>query len=150
AIRHAARDIEKEEDHGMDRGLAAPRKLPIAQVLVGERRGRTRRAAALHQLLEGAAPVESGAGAAAIPALTHPVGLLGGTDARLEVGELHLLPQPVDDVVDLEFQQQLHLALVLPSRTLLARTTLLGRIGEHIAGLGLALAGALLLLRPAQ
>src|SRR6185437_120335 len=150
AIRHAAGYIEEEKHHGMNRGLAPAGELAITQVLVGERRGRARRTAPLHQLLEGAAPIEPGAGTAAIPTLTHPVGIFRRPDASLEVGELHLLPQPVDDVVDLEFEQQLHLALLLPSRTLLARTTLLGRIGEHIAGLGLALAGALLLLRRAQ
>ena len=32
----------------------------------------------------------------------------------------------------------------------LARAALTGRIGQHVAGLGLALAGTLLLLRPAQ
>src|SRR5581483_7159787 len=61
-----------------------------------------------------------------------------------------LLPQPVDDVIDLELEQELDFTLVLAAAALLARAALLGRIGEHITRLGLALSGALLLLRTTQ
>src|SRR6185312_2345686 len=87
---------------------------------------------------------------APVPALADPVAVVGRTGARLEIGQLHLLPQPVDDVVDLELEQQLHLALVTAAGALLARSLVARRIGEHVAGLGLALARALLLLGTAQ
>src|SRR6185312_11545068 len=74
AVRHAAGDIEKEEDHRMNGGLAPARELPVTQIVVGERRGRAWCASTLDQLLEGPAPVEPGACAAAVPALAHPVG----------------------------------------------------------------------------
>src|SRR5437016_1770539 len=106
--------------------LTAARELPVAQILVDEGRGGRGIAAPLDHFLEGAAPVESRACSAPIPTFAYPVGLLGGPHARLEVGKLHFLPQPIDDIVDLEFEQQLHFALVLAASSLLAGTPLLG------------------------
>src|SRR6185437_949715 len=120
---------------------ASCRKRRSSSVKVGVAPG-----APLHQLLEGAPPVEARTRAAPVPALADPVAVVGRTGARLEIGQLHLLPQPVDDVVDLELEQQLHLALVTAAGALLARSLVARRIGEHVAGLGLALARALLLL----
>src|SRR4029077_13746614 len=107
---------------------------PETQILVGEVGTRARRPTPLHQLLEGAAAVEARARATAVPALADPVGLLRRPDARLEVRQLHLLPHPVDDVVDLELEQQLDLALIAPAGALLARSPLFARIGEHVPG----------------
>src|SRR6202035_3301722 len=97
-----------------------------------------------------AARVESRACCTPLPTFARPVGLVGGSHARLQVGKLHFFPQPIDDVVDLEFEQQLYFTLVLAAGTLLAGTALLGRIGKYIAWLGFALSGALLLLGAAQ
>src|SRR5205807_5569460 len=146
ADEHPARDVEHEEHDRVDRRLSPARELPEAQVLINKARRGARGAAALHHLLERSAPIETRARAAPIPALAYPLRLVGRSDTRLEVGKLHLLPQPVDDVVHLEFEQQLHLALVLPAGTFLARSTLAGGIGEHISRLGLALPCALTLL----
>ena len=107
-------------------------------------------AATLDELLEGAAPIEPRARAAPVPAFAHPVRLVRGADARLEIRQLHLLPEPVDDVVDLELEQELHFAFVLPARALLARAALAVRALQYIAGLGFALARAFLVLRAAQ
>ena len=150
AVGHAARDIQHEEHHRVHRRLAPPRQLAKAQVLVGEGLGGTGRAAALHQLLEGAAPVEPRARAAPVPALADPVAVVGGPGARLEVRQLHLLPDPVDDVVDLELEQQLHLAFITSARALLAGSLVARRIGQYVAGLGLALARALGFFRASQ
>jgi hypothetical protein len=87
---------------------------------------------------------------APIPTFAHPVRFVGRPDARLQVGELHLLPQPVDDVVDLEFEQELDFTLILAARALFAGTALLRGIGKYIARLGFALAGTLLLFGTAQ
>src|SRR4029077_20301041 len=103
-----------------------------------------------HYFIGGGARVEPRAGAAPIPALAHPFTLGGRAGARLEVRQLHLLPQPVDDVVDLELEQELHAAVIAAAAALLTRALVLARIGEHVPGLGLALAGALLLLGIAQ
>src|SRR5947199_10378 len=88
--------------------------------------------------------------AMAVPALADPVGFLGRPHARLEVGQLHRLPQPVDDVVDLELEQQLHFALVAPAGSLFTLPLLAPGSGKHVPRLGLALARALLFLRAAQ
>src|SRR5262249_28579748 len=145
-VRHTSGHVEHEKHDGVDRGLTTAGQLPITQVLVDESWRGGWITTALDHFLERTAPVEPGARAAPIPTLTHPVGLLGGADARLEVGKLHLFPQPIDDVVDLEFEQELDFTLVLAARSFLARPPLLGRVGKYIARLGFSLAGALLLL----
>src|SRR5213082_465330 len=98
AVGHAARDVQHEEHHRVQRRLTAPGELAVAQVLVDEGLCGPRRRAPLHQLLERAAPVEARARAVAVPALADPVGFLGRPHARLEVGQLHRFPQPVDIV----------------------------------------------------
>src|SRR5579863_163604 len=150
AIGHAARDVEQEEHDGMHGGLSPAGELSIAQVLIDEARRRAGRAAPFHHLLEGAAAIEPRARAATIPPLPYPVGFLRWTDARLQVGKLHLLPEPIHDVVDLELEKKLDLALVLTARAFLTGAALTARIGEHISGLGFALPRALLLLGATQ
>jgi len=54
------------------------------------------------------------------PSRTQSVSLKG--PRAPEVGKLHLFPQPVTDVVDLEFQQELDFALVLAAGSLLSGT----------------------------
>ena len=93
---------------------------------------------------------EPGTSAASIPTFADPVRLLGRSHAGLQVGKLHLLPQPVDNVIDLEFEQELDFALVLATLALLARPPLLGGIRKYIAWLGFALTGSLLLLGAPQ
>src|SRR6266513_4857131 len=150
AVGHAARHVQHEEPHRVQRRLTAPGELAEAQILVDEGLRGPRRPAPLHQLLERAAPVEARACTMAVPALADPVGFLGRPHARLEVGQLHRLPQPVDDVVDLELEQQLHFALVAPSGSLFTLPRLAPGSGKHVPRLGLALARALLFLRAPQ
>ncbi len=69
-----------------------------------------------------------------------------GPTPRLEVRRLHLFPQPVDDVVDLEFQHQLNFALIAAALPFFA-AALAVRALKHIAWLGAALTSTLLFLR---
>src|SRR6185503_10912380 len=94
---------------------------------------------ALHELFERAAAIEPRARAPAVPAFANPVGFVGGADASLEIGKLHFFPQPVDDVVDLQLEQELNLAVVLSAGTLLPGATLATRVLKHVPGLGFAL-----------
>src|SRR5690606_1210850 len=146
ALGHAARHVEQEEHDGVHGRLPALRELTEAQVLVSEGRDRAFGAAPLHELLERAAPVEARARAAPVPSLARPVGFLGRADARLQVRKLHLLPEPADDVVDLDLEEQLQLAFLAPAGTL-ARALIARRRAEHIARLHVALADALGLVR---
>src|SRR5882672_7920328 len=134
----------------MHSGLAPARELPVAQILVNECWSRARIATPLDHFLERAAAVETRAGAAPIVTFPYPVRILGRTHAGLQVGKLHLLPQPIDDVVDFEFQHELDFTLVLAALAFLARATLLGGVGKYIARLGLSLARALLFLGTAE
>ncbi len=142
-IGHAARNIEHEEDDRVHRRLTPSRELTEAQVIVGEAPRPGLLAAALHHLLEGSAPVQARARAAPIPPFTDPVRILGRTHARLQIGQLHLFPEPVDDVVDLDLQHELNLTLVLTTGPLLARALIGARIGQHVPGLGSALTDTL-------
>src|SRR5262249_22284225 len=148
-VRHAPRDVEHEEDDRVYRRLSAPSKLPEAQVIVGEARqsGPTLLAASLDEFLERSSPIEPRSRATPVPPFADPVCVLRGADARLEVRQLHLLPQPVDDVVDLDLEQELDLTFVLTARALVVRATILARIGEHVARLGFALTHSLGLTR---
>src|SRR5690606_1942952 len=149
ALRHAARHVEQEEHDGVHRGLAALRELAEAQILVREGRNSALGAAPLHELLEGSSPVEPRACAAPIPAFARPVRLLGSADSRLQVRQLHFLPQPVDDVVDLDLEEQLQLAFVASARAL-ARALIARRRAEHVARLDVALADPLCFARASQ
>jgi len=91
----------------------------------------------LDHFLEGAPAVEARTRAAPIVTFPHPVRILGRTHARLQIGKLHLFPQPIDDVVDFEFEHELNFTLVLATLAFLARAALLGGIGKYIAGLAL-------------
>src|SRR5262249_15129784 len=102
------------------------------------------------QLLERTPSIEPRTRAASIPAFANPVRFFGRADARLQIRQLHLFPEPVDDVVDLELQHELDFAFVLSARALLARSTLTLRSLQNVARLRSALAGTLLLLRFAQ
>src|SRR5205085_7118391 len=65
----------------------------------------------LDGLLQRLAPIEAGARAALVPALAHVVGVVHRRVApRLELGELELLPEPVDDLVDLQLDHEADLA----------------------------------------
>src|SRR5262249_24524846 len=139
AIGNAARNVEEEEHHRVNRGLAPAGELTVPQVVVNESRGRAGRATALHHLLEGPPPIQARARAATVVTLADPFGFLRRTYTRLEVGKLHLFPKPVDNVVDFEFEQELHFAFILPARTFLTRPALLRRVGENVTGLRLAL-----------
>src|SRR5690606_19233914 len=66
----------------------------------------------------------------------------------LEIRQLQLFPEPVDDVVDLELEDELIAALVVAARTL-ARAAL-RRPREHVARLAVTLADALRLVLAAQ
>ncbi len=106
-------------------------------------------AAPLDRFLHRAAPVEARARAAAIPAFARPVVFLGAPGLRFEIRQLHLFPQPIDDVVDAEFERVLDAAVFVAALAALIVAVLL-RTADAIAGLGLALADALLLVGVAQ
>src|SRR5205814_4509636 len=73
--------------------------------------------AALHRLPDRAAAIEPGGRAAPVPALAHVVGIVERRRAsRLELGELQLLPQPVDDLVDLQLDHEADLAVLGAAR----------------------------------
>src|SRR5690606_5702169 len=107
-IVHARGDVEQEEGDGVGRWAPAPGKLSEAQIIVGDRNGlRSLRTPALDHLLHGASAVQPRAGSASIPALAD-IGFLldAGTCPRLQVWQLQLVPEPVEDVIDLEFQHE--------------------------------------------
>jgi hypothetical protein len=149
AVGHAAGDIQHEEHHGVHRRLAPAGELAEAQILIGEGL-RATQALAFHQLLDRTPAIQAGAGAAPVPAFAHPVAVVGRPNARLQVRQLHFLPQPVDDVVDLDLQHQLDATIALTALTFLR--TLAGRtaIGQYVAGFRLALAHALGITRVEQ
>src|SRR5690606_5667697 len=149
AVRHARRDVHREEDDGFRRGPLPQHDLPIAQVVVRDRRrilGLD--GAALDRFLDRAAPVEPRSHAAAVPAFARVVVLAQAARLDLEIRQLQLFPEPVDDVVDLELEDELIAALVVAARTL-ARTAL-RRPREHVARLAVTLADALRLVLAAQ
>src|SRR6185312_6848188 len=96
-------------------------------------------------LAHGTPPIEARARAVAIPALAGPVGFLRAAHARPQIGQFHFLPQPVDDVVDLELEQKFEAAVVAAAAAL-AGPGCAARPAEGIARLGRALSDALLLL----
>src|SRR5690606_28284068 len=149
AFGHAARDVEQEEHDRVHGRLTTLRELAEAQVLVREGRDRAFRAAPFHELLERPATVEARARAAPVPALTRPVRLVGRADPRLQVRQPHLLPEPVDDVVDLDLEHELQLPVFSAARTL-ASALVAGRRAEHVARLHVALADAVRLARAPQ
>jgi hypothetical protein len=74
----------------------------------------------LDGFFHGTAAVEPRSRAAAVPAFACVLLVGHTTDTRLQIWQLELFPQPVDDVVDGQFQHELHatglsgaLALVL-------------------------------------
>src|SRR5262249_54960670 len=87
---------------------------------------------------------EARASATPIPAFARPVVFLRFALFRFEVGELHLFPQPIDDVVDAKFQRVLDAALLVAALARLLIAFLRGT-PDAIAGLRLALADAFLL-----
>ena len=146
--RHARGDVHREEHDGLRRGALAHRELPIAQVVVGERRRILMDRTPLDRFLQRAPPVEPRAHAAPAPALARVVVLAHRAALDLEVRELQLLPEPIDDVVDLELEHELVAALVVAALAF-ARVAV-RRIREHVAGLAVALADAAALARVAQ
>jgi hypothetical protein len=50
---------------------------------------------------------------ATIPSLANELVVLGAAGPRLEVRQLHLFPEPVDDVVDLELEHVLDAAVLV-------------------------------------
>src|ERR1700676_2643544 len=134
----------------MHRRLAAARELAVAQILIDECWSGAGIATPLDHFLEGAPTVEARACAAPIVTFPYPVRILGRTHARLQIGKLHLFPQPIDDVVDLEFQHELDFTLILAALAFLSGAALLGGIGKYVAWLGFSLPRALLLLGPAE
>src|SRR5438105_6495349 len=149
---HRARDVEREDHRGAGGGRGPAHELPEAQVvvhqrdrLVVDRRGLD--GVALHRLLHGAPAVEARARAALVPAFAHVLVLVHGSGALgLELGELQLLPEPVDDLVDLELDDEADLAFAgAPLAPL--RVAFLAPGLQDVAGLALALARALVHLR---
>src|SRR5205823_78809 len=102
---------------------------------------------ALDRLLHRAAPIEPRARAALVPAFADVLGLVHGRDALgLELRQLQLLPQPVDDLVDLQLDHEADLAVAGAARLALLLAFFPSGL-QDVAGLAAALAGALLYLR---
>src|SRR6185436_711209 len=93
-------------------------------------------------------PVEPRAHAAPAPAFARVVVVLHRARFDLEIRELQLLPEPIDDIVDLELQDELITALLVATGALRRRAV--ARLDELIAGLAGALAYAFGLLGVAQ
>src|SRR5439155_1013546 len=88
--------------------------------------------------------------AAPVPALAHVVGIVERRRAaRLELGELQLLPQPVDDLVDLQLDHEADLAVLGAARLRGPLAFLASRL-QHLARLAAPLARALPPLGPDQ
>src|SRR5207247_5221820 len=82
--------------------------------------------------------------AALVPAFADVFGLVHRRAALgLELRELELLPQPVDDLVELELHDEADLAVVGAARLALLAAFLAAGL-QHIAGLAAPLARALL------
>src|SRR6185295_10464854 len=139
---HAARDVEGEDHRRVHRRAGALHQLAEAQIVVDDGDGIVLNASTLDGFLDGPSAIETGAGAALVPALAHVVGLVHRRRApRLELGELQLFPQPVDDLVHLELDHEADFAL--PGAALARIGTGLAAGLQHLAGLAAPLAGAL-------
>src|SRR5574341_426708 len=139
---HAARDVEREDHRGARRRRRALVQLAEAQVLVDDGDGAFVEGFPLDRFLQCAPSVEAGAGAALVPALAHVVGLVQRRGAPgLELRELELLPEPVDDLIDLELDDELDFAVARAAGPAFG-IALFARRLQHVAGRALALAGA--------
>src|SRR5512145_199423 len=138
---HAARDVEREHDRGVGRRQGAAVELAEAKVVVDDGERVVLHRMALGGFLERAPAVEARARAALVPAFADVVGLIQRRRALgLEVRELELLPQPVDDLIDLELDHEADFAV---ARAGLATLVVFFACGaQHVARLALALTGA--------
>ena len=137
----------------MSRRLLTSGELTKAQILVSERR-RFIAAERLHTApLDGffyrAPPIQARAGAASVPSFTCPIVVARFASLRFEIRQLHLFPQPVDDVVDAKLECVLDAAVFVAALSALVAVLLL-RAADAIAGFGLTLSDTLLLVRRSQ
>ena len=140
AFRHAAGDVHQQKHHGLNRRLLALAELSKAQVVIRERRRIfVLHRAPLDRFAHAAPAIEPRTRTALVPAFARPVRFLGLADARFQIRQLHLFPQPVDDVIDLEFEHELDAALVLAAGALVRAFALLTGLRQHIAGFDVAL-----------
>ncbi len=107
-------------------------------------------ACALQRFLERASTVEPRARAAAVPAFARPVVVARLAGSILEVRQLHLLPQPVDDVVDLELEGVLDAAVLVAAAAAAAALRGIRARVDAVAGPCGALADAFDLVRRTQ
>src|SRR5262249_5980447 len=122
-------------------------ELAEAQVLVDDRDRVFLYRPSFDGFFQGTATIQARARAAPVPAFAHVVGLVHGRGAlRLEVGELQLLPDPVDALLELHLDHEAALAVLGAARLRLG-VALLAPLLQHVAGLALALPGALLRAR---
>ncbi len=153
ALAHAARHVEQQDHDRLRRRVLALGELAEAQVVIGEggRFGAARGldTAALDGFLDRAAAIEARARAASVPAFAGPVVLARLAAPGFEVGKLHFFPQPVDDVVDAEFQGVLDAAFLVAALAALLAVLLLWT-ADAIARFRLALADAFLFVRRTQ
>ncbi len=97
--------------------------------------------APLDGFLEGAAPIQPGARAVLVPSFAHQLVVVElGIVFRLQVGQAHFFPQPIHDVVDVQFEQQPDFAFAMAAFARF-RAGIGPRRMQHIAGLAFALAG---------
>src|SRR5439155_26149890 len=140
--RHAGRHVEPEHHHGVGGPAWSLLQLTEAQVVIDEWHGLRLDRAPLHRFLDREPPVEPRADAALADAFAHDLVLVDGS-ARLgfEIGQLELLPQPVDEIIELELDHQLEFALAGTALAgLVARAGLRG--SQDVADFSLALARA--------
>ena len=107
--------------------------MPKAQVVIGEGDRVRLDSAAFHRFLDRPAAVQARPRTTAIDAFAHVLRLLhavGGSG--LEIGELQLFPQPVEDVVDFELENEFEAAFSA-ARTAVAAAAR-GGGSQHVAG----------------
>src|SRR5688572_15905215 len=141
-LAHARGHVEHQEYDGLCRRLLATRQLAETQVLVGKRRRIGLHRLALHRLAHRAPAIQPGAGAAPVPAFAHEFVVARAAGASLEVGELHLLPEPVDDVVDLELEHVLDAAVFVAAATASGGAFALSGRADAVPGLSGSLTDA--------
>src|SRR6202021_552917 len=146
AVRHAGRHVHEKEHDGLRGGLLALGQLAEPQIIVREhRRIRGLDLAALDGFAHRAPAVQARPRAAAVPTLPGPVGFLRAAGTGAQIRQFHLFPEPIDDVVDLEFEKEFEPTVVAATATL-AGCGCGARLAELIAGFGRALPDALLFL----
>ncbi len=104
---HAGGDVKNKNDRRLSQRLRTPPQLPKAQIVVGKGDRVRLNRAALHRFLDCSAAIQSGAWTTAIDAFAHVLRLVNAVGGFwLEIGEFQLFPQPVENFIDFELQNE--------------------------------------------